>query len=227
MAILKIKRLIEDLETNSSRVLTSMTKLASTASNAGVASTAKYAGTSAIAGTSSFLGTSLDGINNRVLGGTAGTGYVPVLAGCAIGATSGFKTTYEVGVVRKGVVTNVLITDNMYFPAQGTMGTNTVAKFLICSTAGTGAQIKGPGNIVDKGAYASATLAAAACKVPDLPEGECALGYVTLNAPAATVLVLTAAATTTPAGALGYAIGGGGTAGTAAYVDLVSMPYDT
>lgn len=218
MAILKIKRLIEDLETNSSRVLTSVTKLASTASNAGVASTANYAGTSA------FLGTSLQGVNNRVLGGTAGTGYVPVLAGCAIGATAGFKTTYEVGVVRDGVVTNVLITDNMFFPAQGTMGTNTVAKFLICSTAGTGAKVVGPGNIVDKGPYASAALAAAACKILDLPDGECALGYVTLNAPAATVLVLTGADTTAAAG-LGFAIGSGGTAGTAAYVDLVSMPY--
>lgn len=167
----------------------------------------------------------LQGIANRVLGATSGTGYVPTLAVCALGTTMGFKTTNEVGVVRNGVVTNVLATDNMYFSTQGTMGTNTVAKFLICSTAGTGAQVVGPGNIVHKEDYASATLAAAACKIPDLPDGECALGYVTLQAPASTKLVLTASATTTAAG-LGYVMGTGGTAGTATYVSVVCMPYD-
>ena len=167
----------------------------------------------------------IQGVANRVLGGTAGTGYVPVLAGCAVGGTCGFKTTYNVGIVRNGAVGTCLLADNMYFSAQSTMGTNTVAKFLICSTAGTGPQIVGPGNIVDKGNYASATLAAAAAKIPDLIDGECALGYVTLQAPAATVLVLTSSAQTAAA-ALGYAIGGGGTAGTATYVDVVCMPYD-
>jgi len=165
------------------------------------------------------------GISNRQLGTTAGTGYVPTLSACAIGTTSGFKTTNESGVIRNGVVTNVLSTDNMYFSTQGTMGSNTVAKFLICSTAGTGAQIVGPGNIIDKGDYASATLGAAAAKVPDLIDGECALGYVTLQGPATTVLVLTASATTAAAG-LGYILGTAGTAGTATYVDVVCMPYN-
>ena len=167
----------------------------------------------------------IQGIANRVLGNTAGTGYVPTLATCAIGSTCGFKTTYEVGVVRNGLVTNVLVKDNMYFATQGTMGTNTVAKFLICSTAGTGPQVIGPGNIVHKEDYTTITLATAAAKIPDLPDGECALGYVTLQAPASTVLVLTSSAQTAAA-ALGYAIGGGGTAGTATYVDVVCMPYN-
>ena len=167
----------------------------------------------------------IQGVANRVLGGTAGTGYAPTLAGCAVGGTAGFKTANNVTVTRNGVNSTCLLKDNLYFSAQSTMGTNTVAKFLICSTAGTGPQIVGPGNIVLKSDYASATLAAAAAKIPDLIDGECALGYVTLQAPAATVLVLTGSATTAAAG-LGYAIGGGGTAGTATYVDVVCMPYD-
>ena len=167
----------------------------------------------------------LQGISNRVLGGTAGTGYVPVLAGCALGGTCGFKTTYNVGVVRNGAVGTALLADNMYFSEQGTMGSNTVAKFLICTTAGTGPQIVGPGNIIDKGDYASATLAAAAAKIPDLIDGECALGYVTLQAPTLTPLVLTGSAMTAAAG-LGYIMGTGGTAGTATYVDVVCMPYN-
>jgi hypothetical protein len=167
----------------------------------------------------------LQGINNRVLGATAGTGFYPTLAVCAIGTTCGFKTTNEVGVVRDGVLSKVIAKDNLYFGTCGTMGTNTVAKFLICSIDGTSATNIGPGNVVDKGAYASATLAAAAAKIPDLPAGAVALGYVTLDAPAATVLVLTDGATTAAA-RLGYAIGGGTTAGTAAYVDLVNYPLN-
>ena len=167
----------------------------------------------------------LQGISNRVLGGTAGTGYCPVMAGCAIGTTAGFRVTNNISVVRNGAVGTCLLADNLFFAEQGTMGTNTVAKFLICTTAGTGPQIIGPGNIIDKGDYSTPALGAAAAKIPDLVDGECALGYVTLHAPAATVLVLTASATTTAAG-LGYAIGGGDTAGTATYVDVVCMPYN-
>jgi hypothetical protein len=167
----------------------------------------------------------LQGISNRVLGTTSGTGHVPTLATCAIGTTCGFKTTVDVGIVRDGIVSTVAAQDNLYFEKQGTMGTNTVAKFLICSKDGTSATCIGPGNIIDKGLHADATTAAAAAKIPDLPDGACALGYVTLQAPAATVLVLTDGAATAAA-ALGYAIGGGGTAGTAAYVDLVHMPFN-
>ena len=167
----------------------------------------------------------LQGISNRCLGTTSGTGFIPTMATCAIGTTCGFKTTYDVGVIRDGVVSTVAAKDNMYFGTTGTMGTNTVAKFLICSIDGTSATCIGPGNVIDKGAYASATLAAAAAKIPDLPDGAAPLGYVTLDAPAATKLVLTDGATTTAA-LLGYAIGGGTTAGTAAYVDLANMPFN-
>lgn len=57
MAILKIKKIIEDLENNTSQVLSSVTKLVSTASNSGYASSAGNAGTasySTLAGTAAF-----------------------------------------------------------------------------------------------------------------------------------------------------------------------------
>lgn len=167
----------------------------------------------------------LQGISNRVLGGTAGTGYIPSLAGAAVGGSAGFKTAMPVGVVRNGIRTTCGATNNMMFGTLGTLGTNKVTKFLICTVDGTSGTVIGPGNIVDKGDYASATLAAAACKLPDLPDGACALASVTLNAPAATVLVLTDGASTAAA-VLGYVLGTGGTAGTAAYQDLVCMPFD-
>jgi hypothetical protein len=167
----------------------------------------------------------IQGVSNRVIGGTSGTQGPLVVASCAIGGSAGFKVTNAVSVVRDGVVSAVAAQDNLLFSKLGTLGTNTVAKFLICTTDGTSATCIGPGNVVSKSDYASATLAAAAAKLPDLPDGACALGYVTLNAPAATVLVLTDGATTAAA-KLGYAIGGGSTAGTAAYVDLKCMPLD-
>jgi hypothetical protein len=122
-----------------------------------------------------------------------------------------------------GVQSSVIAQDNLYLP-RGTMGTNTVSKFLISTATGTSGTVT-QGNVVDKGNYASATLAAAACKLPDLPDAHCALGYVTLHAPAATKLIFPDGATTTAA-ELGYITGTGGTAGTATYVDVVCMPYD-
>lgn len=167
----------------------------------------------------------IQGISNRIIGTTSGTGHIPTLATCAPGTTCGFKTTYDVGAVRDGVLSTVAAQDNLYFGTCGTMGTNTVAKFLICSIDGTSATCIGPGNVVDKGDYANATLAAAAAKIPDLPDGAAPLGYVTVNAPAATKLVLTDGATTAAA-RLGYVFGTGGTAGTAAYVDLMNYPLN-
>lgn len=158
----------------------------------------------------------IQGVANRAFG-TLGT--------CGIGGSAGFKVAASPPVVINGALSTVAAQDNLLFEELGTMGTNTVAKFLICTTDGTSATCIGPGNVIDKGDYASATLAAAAAKLPDLPDGACALGMVTLHAPAATILILTDGAST--AGAkLGYAIGGGGTAGTATYVDLACMPYN-
>lgn len=167
----------------------------------------------------------LQGISNRVLGGTAGTGYIPTLAGAAVGGSAGFLTAMPVGVVRNGVRSTANATNNMLFGTLGTLGANEVTKFLICTINGTSGTVIGPGNVVSKADYANATLAAAACKLPDLPDGACPLASVTLSAPATTVLVLTDGAATAAA-SLGYLIGTGGTAGTATYQDLVCMPFD-
>ncbi len=55
MAILKIKKLIEDLELNTTLVLSSMTKLASTAT---VAGSAAYSGTGYLATSANYAGSS-------------------------------------------------------------------------------------------------------------------------------------------------------------------------
>lgn len=175
--------------------------------------------------TNEALRRALQGIANRVLGGTAGTGYIPTLAGAAVGGSAGFLTAMPVAVVRDGIRTTANATNNMLFGKLGTLAANEVAKFLICTVNGTSGTVIGPGNIVSKADYASATLAAAACKLPDLPDGACALASVTLSAPATTVLVLTDGASTAAA-SLGYLIGTGGTAGTATYQDLVCMPFN-
>jgi hypothetical protein len=159
----------------------------------------------------------LQGIANRVIGGTNGTQGPLVTAGCALGTTAGFKTANNVSCLINGVQSIAIAQDNLNMP-PGTQGTNTVAKYLISTGTGTSGTVSGPGNVVDKGDYATVALAAAACKLPDLPDGHCALGYVTLNAPEATVLEFQDDA--------GYILGTGGTAGTATYVDLNCMPYD-
>jgi len=167
----------------------------------------------------------IQGITNRVWAGTSGTAGQLLSGSCGIGGSAGFKVGSGLYLVRDGVLSTLATQDNLLFSELGTMGTNTVAKFLICSEDGTSATCIGPGNVVDKGNYASATLAAAAAKLPDLPDGAVAVGYVTLHAPADTVLILTDGASTAAA-KLGYAIGGGSTAGTATYVQLVNMPLD-
>jgi hypothetical protein len=164
----------------------------------------------------------IQAVANRVISGTGGT-YT--LAGAGSGASAGFAFASPVKVSINGVMSTVAAQGNLLFGSLGTMGTNTVAKFLICTKDGTSGTVVGPGNVVSKNDYASATLAAAAAKIPDLPDGAAPLAYVTLQAPATTVLVLTGGATTAAAN-LGYILGSNGTAGTATYVDLVCMPYD-
>ena len=162
----------------------------------------------------------IQGVANRVVGltagGTAGTAAL-ALAGLGLGTTAGFKIGNAISVVINGEQSAVIAQDNLYLPA-GTMGTNTVAKYLVCTAAGTSGTVVGPGNVILKSDYASATLAAAAAKLPDLPDGYCCLGFVTLQAPAATALAHSRSA--------GFVLGTGGTAGTATYTNLACMPYD-
>jgi hypothetical protein len=160
----------------------------------------------------------LQGITNRVLGGTSGTGWFPnVTATLADGSTGGIKTTTAVTVAINGAAVIVAAQDNLKMPGAssdftGTQGSNTVAKYLVCAV-GTAGTIIGPGNIISKANYATATLANAAAKLPDPPDGSCVLGYATFNTPAASDVVV---------GSCGLL----STAGTVAYTDLVCMPYD-
>ena len=154
----------------------------------------------------------IQGVSNRVLGGTAGTGYSPVTAGIAKG-TIGALFANTVAVVINGVICTLAAQDNIRMP-YGTQGKNTVAKYLISTTGTSGTCIAtGPGNVVSKADYATVALANAAAKLPDLPDGACALGYVQVNAPTLTDIV--------------YAVSSvfDTTGGTAAYTDLLCMPY--
>ena len=160
------------------------------------------------------------GITNRVIGltaaGTAGTGHL-ALAGLTLGATAGVKIGHAITVVINGIQSDVIAQDNLRYP-PGTQGTNTVAKYLVCTSTGTSGTVIGPGNVVLKSDHADATTAAVAAKLPDLPDGYCALGYVTLQAPAATALAF--------GEGVGFVTGTGGTAGTATYTNLSCMPYN-
>lgn len=155
----------------------------------------------------------IEGISNRVLGGTSGTGWFPnVTAGVADGGTGGIKTATAVTVVINGKAYVVAPGDNLKMPTTQ-IGTNCVAYYLI-STQGTSGTITGPGNIILKSDYATPALAAAACKLPDLPAGHCVLGKALFHAPAAGTNL-------NPAD-----FGKFGTAGTATYTDLICMPID-
>jgi hypothetical protein len=153
----------------------------------------------------------LQGIANRVIGHTAGTNAL-TMAGCGTGSTCGVNIANTLVVSINGKQSTCIAQDNLEMP-DGTMGTNWVQKYLVCTAAGTSGTVIGPGNSIDKGDYTTVALATAAAKLPDLPDGYCALGYLVLDAPAATAV-----------GAIGTGVLG--TMGTATFYDLVCMPYD-
>jgi len=157
----------------------------------------------------------LQGVSNRVLGGTAGTGYSPITATLTIG-TLGVKITKNVAVVINGVQGTAAVQDNLAMPS-GVIPANSACKYLVStalSAAGTSGTVSGPGNIVSCADYDSNTLALAACKLPDLPDNHCALGYVTLTTPYLTAVTLISTSVL------------GTTGGTDGYADLICMPYD-
>jgi hypothetical protein len=156
----------------------------------------------------------IQGIANRVVGGTSGTGLFPnVTAGVAKG-TIGALFANQVDVVINGVVKTLAAQDNIRMP-YGTQGKNTVAKYLISSNGTSGTVVAtGPGNVVSKADYATIALANTAAKLPDLPDGHCALGYVQVNAPTLTDIVFAVSSVFDTTG------------GTASYTDLLCMPYD-
>jgi len=158
-----------------------------------------------------YMRRALQGVANRVLGGTEGTSSSPVTAGCADGSTGGIQIVNQIAVVIDGAQGTCIGQDNLKMTA-GTMASNSVAKFLVATGTGTSGTVIGPGNVVSKADYTTAALAAAAAKLPDLPDGYCAIGYATFNTPTASAVVLSSC------GLLS-------TAGTVTYADLICMPY--
>lgn len=139
-------------------------------------------------------------------GGTAGTGILT--AGLAVGATAtNFKVTNNVRYAINGTPYLQAALDDILYPAAlGTQGTSCICKYLIyCGTAA----LATTSGMVAKG---NEGTAAADCKLPNLPDNSCPLGYVTV--------------TTTTHGF----VAGTGTMGvggiSAAYTDLIQMPVE-
>ena len=153
----------------------------------------------------------LQGIANRVLGGTDGVSNAVVTL--AAGTTAGVKFTVPVDVLINGVKVAVAAQDNILLPTY-TQAANTATKYLVSVGADGTAAVTGPGNVVSCADYSSNALGIVAAKLPDLPDGECAIGWFSVVAPYALEVVNNAGA-----------YGGGGTQGTAAYQDLFCMPY--
>jgi len=157
----------------------------------------------------------LQGISNRLINGTAGTQtFLTAIVGAASG-TGGISTTNAVTAVMDGAVYTIAAQAAVAITAT-TMGTNTVAKFLVYAGTNGSVFVSGPGNVVDKGdsvkAYASAAAAALDAKLPDLPDGYCALGWCQIQGPVASKVIF-------PMTAIG-------TCGTVTYGDLVCMPLN-
>lgn len=161
----------------------------------------------------------LQGLVNRVIGDAAATACTTAV--CATAAT-GVATTVEVKVAINGCEYNIVASGNInlgtgaYSGAnlengKGTMGTNCVTKFLIYGGTDGTAHVTGPGNIIEKKDYATAALAAAECRLPDLPDNCVALGSLLLQGPEA-------------AGA-DFSVGGAGTMGTCTFTNFYNMPY--
>jgi hypothetical protein len=93
----------------------------------------------------------------------------------------------------------------------GTMGTNCVTRFLVYAGTSGAAEVAGPGNIVEKKDYATAALAAAACRLPDLPDNCVALGSLLLQGP--------------EGAGVNFSVGGAGTMGTCSLTNFFNMPY--
>lgn len=161
----------------------------------------------------------LQGLNNRVLGNSdLSAGTTAVLATAA----TGVATTVAVEVVINGCQYTIAATNNINCgtgaycgenlgTGLGTMGTNCVTKFLVYGGTDGVANVTGPGNIIEKKDYATAALAAAACRLPDLPDNCVALGSVLLQGAAAT--------------GCNFSVGGLGTMGTCTFTNFWNMPY--
>lgn len=103
MALLKFKKLLEDLETGSKQVFTGTVKTASgatLATSAGVAGSAAYAGTSylttsaGVAGSAAYAGT----VYKATSAGNAGTSLVAHYASSGTAALAGTHAIFSTGL---------------------------------------------------------------------------------------------------------------------------------
>ena len=156
----------------------------------------------------------IQAVSNVVIGSTQGTGGHIVTGALSTGSTSGIQIARALVVRINGVHSTCIAQDNLWMPNYGTVGTSRAMKFLVSTGAGTSGTVTGPGNIVNCNDYTTNALAIAACKLPDLPDGHCPVGWMSLVTPVATAVLISSKAIT------------GTTGGTAAFQDLVSMPYD-
>ena len=154
----------------------------------------------------------IQSVLNRVLWGTSGTITTTTLkTGCGTGgdsATDGIGVSVPIHVIVNGILGTRGTAGNYKLPV-GTQAAMTWVKYLISgpinSTAGT----------VTAGNEAGTAAGSSAAMLPDCPDGHVALGYM---------LYLS--------GTSGWnrnanaVAGQSGSSGTAAFVDLIHMPYD-
>lgn len=161
----------------------------------------------------------LQSVSNRVIGDANLTACTSAV--CATAAT-GAATTVAVVATINGIQVAIAAGNNLNLgtgaysgenlrSGAGTMGTNCVTRFLIYAGTSGDAAVAGPGNIIEKKDYATAALAAAACRLPDLPDNCVALGSMLLQGPAAV--------------GVNFSVGGAGTMGTCSFTNFFNMPY--
>lgn len=161
----------------------------------------------------------LQAVSNRVIGDqnlTACTSAVLATAATGVATTVAVVATInglQVAIAAAGNLnlgTGAYAGENLGV-GRGTMGTNCVTRFLVFAGTSGAAEVAGPGNIVQKKDYATAALAAAACRLPDLPDNCVALGSLLLQGPAAAGVT--------------FNVGGAGTMGTCSFSNFFNMPY--
>lgn len=148
------------------------------------------------------------GIANRVLGGTDGNALT--VCGLAEGTTAAsIKTTNNIKHLINAIQYTLAAVDNVVIPALGTQGTACYVKYLVSvGTDGTAGSASGGIEMTKGNEGTSAALA----KLPDLPDGKCAIGYFQ---------ILTTTAVYVPGTTDNSSAGI-----TDTYVDLNNMPYD-
>ncbi len=109
----------------------------------------------------------LQGVLNRVIGGTSGTSGTGMLSGIGTGGTAGIQFTRDLLITINGRFGTAAAQNNLYLP-NGTQAKSTYVKYLV--SVGFGTQ----GTVTAGNEGASSTAA----KLPDPPDGHVAIGYM-------------------------------------------------